>query len=324
MDDEFHYYITALAALRAGLNKNDAYIIAYASQYTDDNETIFDIAPGTPDAYRNYISQTMNILKPGKELMRIYPIFHFMPGDSEDILGDSSRRCDGKLHLLNTTPANRNASRLLRAALASRNLYRIGIASHTFADTFAHQNFVGYYDAYNGMKGLLDGIKPDIGHADAEHHPDWPAHRWKDSRLIASHAVIDNKKRVLAAAGHLFDHYYAYGNGTDAGSAQKRGDFIDEIDTAIGTYDLTNEKRDRRIGRYRILLGSDLAEYDRHAWLNAAVKKSVGLFQWDYSWKENYQESHWLKFQEAVKAQQWLVKDEILKPIFDTMELKNL
>ncbi|MDJ1305768.1 MAG: hypothetical protein MRQ09_06025 [Candidatus Midichloria sp.] len=37
MDTEFHYYVTYLIARKAGFATSDAYKIAYASQYVDDN-----------------------------------------------------------------------------------------------------------------------------------------------------------------------------------------------------------------------------------------------------------------------------------------------
>ena len=113
MDIEFHYYITAILALRAGFTKDEAYVLAYSSQYTDDNTAVFKISEGTSegakDEYSNYISQTSNILKAEKELMQIYPIFHFLPGDKEEIESDGALRRDGKLHVLNTIPDNGNA-----------------------------------------------------------------------------------------------------------------------------------------------------------------------------------------------------------------------
>lgn len=325
MDKEFHYYITNIIALRAGFNQEAAHILAYSSQYVDDNKMIFEINIGSDDEYKNYISQTMNILKPEKEFyMRIYPIFHFFPGKEENIAGDSARRCDGKLHLLNTIPDNQNANELLQAAFESKNLYRIGIATHTYSDTFAHQNFVGYYDAFNSMEGLLEKALPDIGHADAMHQPDWPALNWVDTRLVKSHAEIDNKKRFLEAIGRLFEEYRRYLSSIGKKNSQNKEDVIAEIDKAIGEHDESNEQKDVRIDRYKAIIGNDFIDYDENRWFNDAVKKSIGLFKWKYNWRDNYKESHWYKFQEAVKEHQKIVKDEILKPIFDKMELKNL
>ena len=144
MDIEYHYYITFIIALRAGFRKEQAYKIAYSSQYTDDNDTTYIINEGREDTYENYISQTMDITKPQEERLRIYPIFHFMPGTSNEIWQLSPDRKDGKFHLLNTIPNNQNAIALLNDALLSGNVYRIGIATHMFADTFAHQNYVGF------------------------------------------------------------------------------------------------------------------------------------------------------------------------------------
>ena len=71
MDIEYHFYITYIIALRAGFDKDSAHKIAYSSQYTDDNNSIYEINKSKRGAYKNYISQTHNILKPKKELIRI-------------------------------------------------------------------------------------------------------------------------------------------------------------------------------------------------------------------------------------------------------------
>jgi hypothetical protein len=104
MDTEFHYYMTGIIAKASGFSNDEAKTIATASEYVDENDvclTIEDRSAG--EAYENYISQTMNILKPKRKLMRIYPVFHFVPGEPMD---ERALRCDGKMHLLNTTPDN--------------------------------------------------------------------------------------------------------------------------------------------------------------------------------------------------------------------------
>ena len=37
MEKDFHYYVTYALANKAGFSNDDSYIIAYASQYVDDN-----------------------------------------------------------------------------------------------------------------------------------------------------------------------------------------------------------------------------------------------------------------------------------------------
>jgi hypothetical protein len=181
MDVEFHYYMTYLVAAKAGFGSDDVLKIAYTSQYVDDNDMILEIDKGKASAYRNYISQTMNILKPKSKLFRIYPLFHFIPGDP---MSKTAFRKDGKMHWLNTTPNSENANKIIDAAISTENLFRIGVACHCYADSWAHQNFVGYYDEFNAMASPLSKVTPDIGHADAQHNPDWPGLIWRDQRLL--------------------------------------------------------------------------------------------------------------------------------------------
>ncbi len=337
MDIEYHFYITYIIALRAGFDKNKAYKIAYSSQYTDDNDVEqLTINKGKPDAYEVYISQTMNIFKPREERLRIYPIFHFFPGTPEETLKLSLRRCDGKLHLLNTTPCNSNALKLINATLKSNNPYRIGIATHTFVDTYAHQSFVGFKDEFNGMKGILNKLIPDIGHADARYAPDWPALKWQDERLISKDKDINNKDRFLEASGKLFELYRRHLTpGCPKQKLEKdKKTLLRDIDRAIGEYDKKNKKKNRRINRYLNLIGDNLVEdYNERSWFKVAVKKQRKdsgsgsrrrrHFKWDYIWQDNYVRSDWYKFQQAVKAHQKKAK-EILKPVFEQTEVAKL
>jgi hypothetical protein len=147
MDIEFHYYITYIIAKNAGFKNKDAFNLAYASQYADGNDAQCTLNKGSADEYRSYVSQTMCIWKPQKERLRIYPCFHFIPGEFES---NSGLRIDGKLHVLNTTPNSKNANLILSEALKTEDIYRIGLAIHSYADSWAHQNFVGSEDVFNG------------------------------------------------------------------------------------------------------------------------------------------------------------------------------
>ncbi len=330
MDIEFHYYITYIIALRAGFTKDEAYILAYSSQHTDDNTEVYKISEGTKDEYSNYISQTSNILKAEKELMQIYPIFHFLPGNKEEIEFEGALRRDGKFHVLNTIPDNDNARILFKAAFDAGNLYRIGIATHMFADTFAHQNFVGYYESFNAMKGLLDKAIPDVGHADAKHDPDLPGLVWNDVRLIRQNAEISNKERFLKATGRIFEEFRRYKNpGCPSGViAKDRASLLSELDAAIGNigdhYKNDSEEKNR-IANYKRLIGDVFKEYDERAWFGEVVAckgilAPLGLWA-TYEWKSTYRDSHWFKFQEAVKNHQWFTKENVLNKITDKLEL---
>ncbi|WP_051534280.1 DUF6765 family protein [Desulfitibacter alkalitolerans] len=353
MDKEFHYYITYLVALRAGFSSTNSYLLAYSSQYVDDNDIIFEINIGSPNYYSNYISQTINILKPKNRLFRIYPLFHFIPGEP---LEDNARRKDGKLHTLNTTPDSNNARKILELAFNSRNIYRIGIASHAFVDTWAHQNFTGYYDEFNAMKNLLQKPLPRIGHAGAGHKPDRPAITWEDCRLVNSLEIRNNKDLFLKAAGRLFEELRLYVKPECRKDliTEDRDELVRDISEAIGEADQINKYRDARIERYKkIALSNEygrikLKEYDPDDWMDEAVNENIKGFRMRgkkavfrfikssisntitsfkdvYSWKKpgKYEETNWYKFQEAVKAHQKEAEALLFMSTFNKLELKN-
>ncbi len=321
MDIEFHYYATAFIANKAGFTEQDSQTIAYASQYVDDNNVSVVIKDKSDENYSNFISQTMNILKSADKLRRVYPIFHFVPGET------IANRCDGKMHLLNTTPNNKNVNKMLDDAFkvtANTRLYRIGIASHSFVDSWAHQNFVGCFDDFNGI-----GINPNpnIGHADAEHHPDWINHIWTDNRLVDSE--INNQLRFLSAAFMLYEKYCHYNGKTSewdkvqAGLLKLWGE-----KTYTGAF---LQSKNERYGRYRQEL-SWLAEYNKFDWFDYAIEKKVRFlkdfidlpfFKDEHHWRNpaKKEETDWYKFQEAIKEHERACI-KLLSPIFEKMGQK--
>lgn len=334
MNIEFHYYITYLIAKKAGLSVNDSLIIAYSSQYVDDNSMIFCINEDSSDFYTNYISQTMNILKPKFKLFRIYPLFHFIPGEP---LSENAMRKDGKMHWLNTTPDSPNANKILDRAISTKNNYRIGVALHSFADTWAHQNFIGYYDGFNSLSGLLEKAIPDIGHADAKHNPDWAGLVWKDKRLLGERAKINNSTRFCAAAIRMLEKLYFQLNENPQKEEfiKLKNELESDIQKAILERDQNNSLSKTRIQRYLKLsqtkaYGNKLLKmYDEDEWFDEVVDQDVKglidksdslLSRWDpftdiYTWKKGleYKQTHWYQFQEAVKYHQndaWEILEE--------------
>ncbi len=317
MDIEFHYYMTGIIARAAGFSEAEAKTIATASEYVDENDVrlrIEDRSGGRP--YENYISQTMNILKPKRKLMRIYPVFHFVPGDPAD---ERACRSDGKMHLLNTTPGNETAGSMMEEAFRApedTRLYRIGIATHAYADTWAHQNFVGWYDCFNNM-GL--DPKPDIGHADAERHPDWPAHRWEDCRLVND--GIDNTERYIDAAEKIYGKYRGHLQGIDRDANAGWDDLRNWLLRAMGPSFSGNSKwyAEERISRYKEI-APWLGDFDEADWFSDAIETEVrGLKDSDGGWRSMFtmlrdrfywrdgvdrEKTDWFRFQESVKEHQ--------------------
>ncbi len=330
MDIEFHYYMTHLIALRAGFKKEDALKIAYASQYTDDNDESRKIMGGdTP--YYNSISQTSDIQKPQEERLSIYPIFHFCPGTKDEMFKYSPLRKDGGFNLLTTIRDNSNARKIFDDALKAGDVYRIGIGTHMYADTFCHRDFSGWKDAFNWIKlkgfagGVWNAVGPAIGHALAMHNPDIPSLVWEDTRLTSKYSLKKNKEQILMAAGNIFDIYCGLTKPGKKKSAS-RDKLLGDLSDAIGNEAETDSTKDVRVKNYRILLDLDYREYDEQQWFDSAVDevvdpKTVGTSNLRMLiWKQDYMKSDWYLFQEAVKEHHEAAM-YVLKDTFDLMEI---
>jgi len=285
MDIEFHFFATYLIAMRAGFSPEEAAILAHSAQGVDDNHVPVLVDAGHPAAfYKNTISQTMDILRPHDDA-HIYPIFHFVPGDPN---APSAARVDGKIDPMVATPDAPIALAMLQAALTSGDFFRIGIASHAYLDTWAHQNFIGRKDSFNmlpkdGQGGnevieVVEDLAINVGHGAAKHDPDIPALIWTDARLLNS--AVNNRDRFLDASEALFRRFAeAKGKAPaeiDATAGQLRADLAEDIgepSTRAIAWDQL------RIGRYCARAftapygGQAMPSYQAEAWFEEALQE---------------------------------------------------
>lgn len=346
MKDGFHYYITYLVSTYAGFSPSQAETIAYSAQFVDDNTKQFTIDKNEPYEYTNYISQTFNILKPRKDLMRIYPVFHFLPGDPDR----ANPRLDGLKHELVTTPASHNAKDMIWDAGYTENLYRLGIACHVYADTFAHQDFVGLNSVYNKMPGWINSLIPNIGHADAKQKPDL-ASLFVDRRNIKTTSYSFNPEfserflldTFIDAALSLYKELSGikkkYFDGSDRVASEERKEEltyhlqkaikIDSKDDSVNHGVKPKECRITCLKDISVLkrFGEQLVPtYDKNRWFNDAIKPVGNFFLKKYMWR--HPSSHmctpWYKFQEAVKDHQKHVLAMLEKRNMKQMKIKNL
>jgi len=321
MNIEFHYHITYILARKSGFDTETASTIAYASQYTDDNNEQFQVLLKDGSRYRNYISQTFNILKPKNRLVRIYTCFHFFPGNYDH---PDSRRIDGSMHLFNTTAGSDDARKMLDAALETGDPCRIGIAAHCFSDSWAHQNFVGFRHDFGAAEGMLQTVTPNIGHADFGYLPDIPALVWKDPRLIVENSVIRNTERFMGAARAVF---FAFAERNNLGDIESRWDEVEKLlRGAIGEdcddYDRCMAEQPRRIAACGAIC-PEMPEYDKCRWLQEVSDRRLKMPE-SWPWRffrmfgsrarkfhgsEGFRGSRWFQFQEAVKQHQSWVMD---------------
>ena len=204
MNAEFHYYSVYFLCLRAGMSEKRCADIAFSSQYVDNAILAYEIDDGGGFSYRSQVTQ--NYIFWDEETLRgIYLPFHFIPG----VLDQASReRADGSASRWAVTPDSPLAKELLVAALKSGDDFRIGIALHTYADTWAHQHFSGRVERGN----VVDPSSPlpPAGHLQALRAPDDAAGRWTDARLVPELSRVDNAARFRLAARKIYRYLRTY------------------------------------------------------------------------------------------------------------------
>lgn len=200
---EFHYYTVYYLALEAGFAPEDARTLAYSSQYVDNALVPYVIDTGE-DTYQTLVTHHFGFWDPRQE-WHVWLPFHFFPAGPE---APAPPRRDGATNAYNVVANSARVKKLLVAALETRDLYRVGIALHTYADSWAHQNFSGRNEAWNRLDPNTP--IPPIGHAQKLRDPDGGEISWTDPRLLDADAAVDNRVRFMAAAGRIYRYLATY------------------------------------------------------------------------------------------------------------------
>lgn len=202
MNHIFHYYITGFLALRAGFSGNEAQTIATAAQYVDHALIPFQIHGNEASWRGKPVYQAMATHHFGfwdqAQEDSVWIPFHFFPGGPSDL----SNRVDGLRNDQSVKPNSPPVRELLIEALKTNDLFRMGIALHTYADSWAHQNFTGRREDFNRLHATV--LLPPIGHAQAESSPDILHADWLDPRLIESR--VHNRSRFLESARLIYKY----------------------------------------------------------------------------------------------------------------------
>ena len=295
MEKDFHYYITYSIAKLTGYD--NANIIGYSSQFVDDNnegqfviderESSFpEKIPAAGGYYYPIMTQSLSPKSLDPYVQKyVYNPFHFLPGDN-------NVEIKRKKNPLNTTPNSKNARTLLNEALKSKNPYRIGIALHTFSDTWSHQNFTGLREDWNSVYpwyNVFKSIVPNIGHAEVGHSPDVISEDWIDYRIDKK---IINKVRAFEAVGEIYKVMReASGRGVDWTNIKVRYEEI--IDTS---------GYDERIAKVANLLTDNglgsIPDYSKDDWIGAALDKKDGKI----TMSADFFNRDWYHFHQAAKV----------------------
>jgi len=256
MNHEFHYYTLHYLATQAGMSKDDADILAFSSQSLDNALVSYDVKTerGT---YPTIVTHHFGFWNARQEA-EVWIPFHFFPGDDD---WNAAGRVDGRKNNYNVTPNSRKLKRYLVGALNSRNLYRVGIALHTFADSWAHQNFSGRNEEWNRVEE--SSLIPPIGHAQALASPDRLDAVWEDPRLLPAHRVVRNRERFFAAAQKIYAYLCTY----------NRRPFDDWELVSGRLVQLLGKPNQEKSSKERVLdfiIEADVPEYRRNEWKSEA------------------------------------------------------
>ena len=326
MDTEFHFYGIYYLASEAGFHSDDALVLAYSSQYVDHSLVPLRIE-FDDHIYATEVTQQYRFWDKNQE-RRVWIPFHFFPGDAAR---GAARRTDGAENPFVVTPHSERVKRFLVSALEARNLYRVGIALHTYADSWAHQDFTGRWEDFNVVDP--QSTLPAIGHAQVTGKPDDYDSTWEDPRLKPEFRLVDNRARTLAAARMIYRYLCTY----------NRRNFADEelvVERLSDIYGKPGEKsaEERRLD---LVIETGAPEYDRLAWraeaatlpknflseTNESIAEKVGWVREELRQtakviaprvvpgRPGFPESHLYRWNEAVREQRraaYAILDDLL------------
>ncbi len=235
MQKDFHYGVIKILALHSGFSEDESQIIAYASQYVDDAvmHRPFIIQGRLSFSHPRYDGKNFDpICTAHKGIQfiedfkrsvqeKIYLSFHFLPPNPYQ---------GQRKYKYEVLPNSEMAQILIYWAVAKlktsytlENLIRLGVALHTFADTWAHQHFAGthnhelndldHIEVWDGRhwklikpyKQFFYNFFPDIGHAEAYDFPDLPYLKWRYVRAKTNETILRNNTSIfLEASEEIF------------------------------------------------------------------------------------------------------------------------
>lgn len=251
MNVEFHYYCLYYLSRQAGLDETFSGLLAASSQYVD--ASTYPLSFDTPREQLN-ITVTQNYVFWDEAVRRdIYLPFHFLPGGRS---ASSGRYTPSTANPYTVYPNGEIAKELLIQALREKDPYLMGIALHSFADTWAHQNFSGLIEEGNSIQTDSSMLRlPPAGHLQALTQPDEPDCIWIDPRLPEHERLVNNAQRFIQAARKIYRYLCIFNNKP----------FNDEeliLDSMQSIW--SGKSKEGRLADYSILW--DLAPWEAREW----------------------------------------------------------
>lgn len=311
MDINFHYAAVKVLAHHAGFSKEESQVIAYASQYVDDavahepmpldrNPDVsgirFDVADKVFDPICTAHKELDYLRSAWKRKGRllVYVCFHFIPQLRGTPTGSEFKRVrrDGPL----AGKLVRSALKALRTATdeteKTRALIRLGMALHSYADTWAHQKFSGEWDKANNdisnlkikaagarwrdvdpVSWFLSYAMPDIGHAEAGTLPDRSEIAWKCSPPKRTPKGQSNCDEFLSAAEKILS-LLSRATGDGARWSTVRGKLRKCFKKPADHEDFNRSRKHE----WRTQFPGLGFDYDERTWFEDALRPKGGFF----------------------------------------------
>lgn len=163
MQIDFHHAVTYVVSRLAGFSKEEADIIAYSAQYVDDAVNSGTIEFDTRAAYR-FISSAHKMLdyRNFEKLANhdVWIPFHFLPGNKidENLEGKVSNFVQKTICRPNSEVAQAVLEHVIKSNNKKFSLHLLGVTSHTYVDTWAHQGFAGISHQVNEVHEIYDSV----------------------------------------------------------------------------------------------------------------------------------------------------------------------
>ncbi|MCX7023837.1 MAG: hypothetical protein NT080_04365 [Spirochaetes bacterium] len=284
MNIVFHYYALKFLCTRAGCPDDEGDRIARSSQYIDEAIHEYEIAYGGK-SYRTVVTQDY-VFWDDRICREVYLPYHFFPGNPD---AAALVRRDGARNAYAVTPNSEPVKELLVAALRTNDPFRIGIAFHTYADSWAHQNFTGRLEEFNAIGA--NSLLPPVGHLPALTKPDDHTAVWIDDRLIPELATADNRERYMGAARRIYRYLRTRRKESFEDEDFVLGDLASILDSSVNRSaaidafivdgGVTPYERGRWLAEAGIVdpdgLDERFAGYDKVMWLKAQAERRLGL-----------------------------------------------
>ncbi|USD38431.1 DUF6765 family protein [Ferrimonas sp. SCSIO 43195] len=349
MQIDGHHTLTYVVCRLAGMSHPEAHLVAYSAEYVDEATNGGAIGFDNGAMYHR-ISSAHKMLDYRNSLElanhQVWIPFHFLPGNGGMEAGTNPE--GNFIDKLICRPDSPPARDMLKGAVSDKNkpyaLFRLGIALHVYADTFAHQGFAGVIHKVNEVsdieiiqpqkdESLFDKISSyfvnetsPLGHGASLSYPDRPYLKWNYIDGLGHTVSRDNHQIFCDAADAMCRAIQCYLEGDVSMSLEAQSglpeadsnlisDLLLEFDMDDG--EERHEKWLEVIAQGAFSFGSENIEFIPKgigSWKHEAIgqEKSQDDEDEKFEYKPAFLQSNWKLFHDALQAHRFDVLHNIL------------